>query len=223
MNHVELAAAAEDRSRFYWWLAGWVMGPPSAEQFDIIRAMDATTELATPALTTALRGMIEAARGVPGAQRETRLGVEYTRLMGGLMQDRAPPPPYEGVWREDQLMGEVTLAVIEAYQDAGYADIDPEAGPQDHLGVELKFISLLALAEHEAWRAEDRPAALARLDEQRVFLERHLLAWVPRWAARVAQETGEPFYRHLAALIVAFLENDRNYLNQASTDFDIAA
>ncbi|MDZ7296055.1 MAG: hypothetical protein ONB14_11610, partial [candidate division KSB1 bacterium] len=100
MNHVDLAAAAEDRSRFYWWLATWVLAPPSEAMLSAMLNMEDGTELATPAMTQALAGMIAAARAVPYDERESRLGVEYTRLMGGLMQDGAPPPPYAGVWRE---------------------------------------------------------------------------------------------------------------------------
>ena len=223
MTFADRAAAAVDRSRFYWWLAGWVLGPATVEQLAALRAIDDVTELATPALTAALHGMIEAARQVRDSERESRLGVEYTRLTGGLMQDRAPPPPYEAVWREERLMGEASVAVVEAYQAAGYADIDPAAGPQDHLGVELKFMSLLALAESEAWRAGDESSARSRQAQQRGFLDRHLLAWVPRWAGRIARDAGEPLYRHLAALIAAFLVNDHEYLAQTDGDMDIAA
>lgn len=219
----ELAAAAENRSRFYWWLASLVLGPPSAEQIAALHGLDATTGSSTSPFPAPLGGMIAAVRELAEDERETRLGVEYTRLMGGLMLDRAPPPPYEAVWREDRLLGDTTLAVIEAYQAAGYADIDPEAGPQDHLGVELKFLSLLALAEHEAWQTGERHAAIQRIEQQRLFLERHLLAWVPQWAARVAREATEPFYRHLSVLINEFLENDRQYLTQFGTEPEIVA
>lgn len=209
MNEEDISAAAEDRGRFYWWLAEWVLGMPSVTQLNGLRKMQTGLGLADSDLSGVLDDMITAARDVPDEAWETRLGTEYTRLFGGLMQESGPPPPFESVWREDRLMGDSTLAVIETYQAAGFADIDPTAGPQDHLGVELKFLSLMAFREHEAWRAADAAVARSRLEQQRAFLDQHALPWVPRWAARVEQDAREPLYRHLARLIPAWLATDR--------------
>lgn len=212
MNQSDLVAATEHRSRFYWWLAGWVLNAPTPTDLEAVKRMDTTTDLATPELTHAMHGLITAARGLADTDLKGHLGTEYTRLVGGLQRAGAPPPPYEAVWREDRLMGEATVAVIEFYLQTGFSDIDPSAGPQDHLGVELKFMSLLALKEYEAWKADDEAASTVRLTQQRMFLDRHLQAWTPQWAARIIEDSREPFYTRLAEVIRAFLELDRQHL-----------
>jgi len=217
MTHEELAAAAESRSRFYWWLAGWLLNVPTQADLQSLREMSGVADQVAPELADALGGFIAAADAVPDTERESRLGAEYTRLFGGLSQDVAPPPPFESVWREDRLVGEATLAVLDAYQQAGFADIDATPGPQDHLAVELKFMSLLALREQEAWLAGNEASVDTRLIQQRDFLDQHALTWIPLWVARIIQDSREPFYKHLAELVGAFLALDRQHLQDLLT------
>lgn len=218
MTRAELAAAAESRSRFYWWLAGWLLNVSAQADLQSLREMNGVTDQVAPELADALNGFIAAAQAVPDLERETRLGAEYTRLFGGLSQGVAPPPPFESVWREDRLVGEVTLEVLDAYQQAGFADIDATPGPQDHVAVELKFMSLLALREQEAWLAGNADSAESRLVQQRDFLDQHALTWIPQWVARIVQDSHESFYKHLAGLIEAFLAMDRLHLQDLLTN-----
>lgn len=196
MNRDDLAASAEDRSRFYWWLAEWFLGPPDAERLASLPEADALEAADGPHW----HALAQARPAADPASLE-RLGVEYTRLFSGMGEGLGPPPPFEAVWREDRLMGEATVRVNEAYAAAGFADIDPAAGPQDHLAVELKFIALLALREAEAWRAGDADAARRRVAQQRDFLQGHLAAWAPRWAEAVAGQAREPLFAALAGLL----------------------
>ena len=136
--------------------------------------------------------------------------------MSGIQEGLGPPPPFESVWREDRLIGESTVAVIETYAEAGFADIQPEVGPQDHLAVELKFLALLALREAEAWRAGDRPGAQLRIAQQRDFLRAHLAAWAPRWADAIIQHARLPLYSALAGLLKAGLDQAARDLAQVT-------
>jgi TorA maturation chaperone TorD len=190
------AAAAEDRSRFYWWLAEWFLGPPDAERLSSLPETDALDIADGPHWHALAR-----ARPVADPASLERLGVEYTRLFSGMQEGLGPPPPFESVWREDRLIGESTVAVIEAYAAAGFADIESAAGPQDHITVELKFIALLALREAEAWRAGDADTARRRLEQQQAFLDRHLAIWVPKWSEAVIRQANEPLYAALANLL----------------------
>jgi TorA maturation chaperone TorD len=204
MTPSDLAASAEDRSRFFWWLAQWFLHPPAQEQLDSLpRSEDLAEEGDEDPFPRAWRALALAA---PMPEQTQELGVEYTRLCAGLMEGSGPPPPYESVWREDRLMGEATVAVIEQYAQAGFADICPEAGPQDHLAVELRFIALLALREAEAWQAGDAAEAARRQGHQHAFLRDHLLVWTPRWAAALAAQARLPMYRALAELLPPTLE-----------------
>jgi len=207
MTQSDFTASAQDRSRFFWWLAEWFLNPPTQDQIAGLPAPENATDDATPAdrLDAAWQALSAAAPEADAATRE-QLGVEFTRLFSGVQEGMGPPPPFESVWREDRLIGESTVAVIEAYAQAGFADIDSAAGPQDHIAVELKFIALLALREAEAWQAEDKASAHQRLIQQRDFLNQHLAAWVPRWADAIIEQARAPLFAALAGLLKAGLE-----------------
>lgn len=205
MNQSDFTAAAEDRSRFFWWLAEWFLHPPSQEQLATLPTAEAAApEVLEDAMDRAWRALSNAVPN-PETTLPDELGAEFTRLFSGVQEGMGPPPPFESVWREDRLIGESTVAVIEAYARAGFTDIDSEAGPQDHLAVELKFIALLALREAEAWQADEEAGAKQRLAQQRDFLNQHLATWAPRWADAIIEQARLPLYAALAGLLKAGL------------------
>lgn len=210
MQQSDLAASAEDRSCFFWWLSEWFLNPPTQEMLSGLAGYEAVAEPAD-ALDEAWQAL---ACALPDPQSASvdELGAEFTRLMSGVKEGLGPPPPFESVWREDRLIGESTVAVIAAYAAAGFADIAPEAGPQDHLAVELKFMALLALREAQARRGGDTAVAEKRLEQQRDFLAQHLGAWAPRWADRVMADARMPLFAALAGLVKAGLEQARQEL-----------
>jgi TorA maturation chaperone TorD len=203
MTETEFKASAEDRSRFFWWLAEWFVSPPNPDKLASLPKADAAaTNQPMDAGDIAWQALVDAASRPPSMDA---LGVEFTRLVRGIQEGLGPPPPFESVWRENRLIGESTVAVIDAYAKAGFADIAPEAGPQDHISVELKFIALLALREAEAWQANDAATARQRLIQQHDFLNAHLAAWAPRWADAIIQQAREPLFAALAGLVKAGL------------------
>lgn len=129
------------------------------------------------------------------------LDVERTRLLAGLSRSYGAAPPYESVFREDKLPGEATIAVAEAYAQAGFDPPAPEAGPADHLGSELRFLGLLCHRESEAWRAGERDAALAGVERERAFLDDHVLKWVPEHCERLLALAESPYHRAMFTLI----------------------
>ena len=204
MTQIDYAASAEDRSRFFWWLAEWFLAPPGRDALASL-AMPAETDSPSGAMDSAWRALANAA---PDLETDSldELGSEFTRLFSGVQESLGPPPPFESVWREDRLIGESTAQVIAAYAKAGFAEIAPETGPQDHISAELKFIALLALREAEAWQADDKTGAHRRLIQQRDFLDQHLATWAPRWADAIIELARKPLFAALAGLLKAGLE-----------------
>lgn len=202
---VALAESAARRSRTYWLLARLVLERPGAA---LLAELDSTLPPAAEAAAKdepladevgRLRVAVRAALGDPMAF--AALDVDYTRLFAGLAKSSGAPAPFESVALESRLMGDSTFAVEAAYREGGFDAPVPEAGPPDHLGAELRFLSLACYQEMEAWQAGDRAAAASWVERERRFLDEHLLAWAPRHCKRLAQVAETPFYRAVVSLI----------------------
>lgn len=130
---------------------------------------------------------------------------DYTRLFEG--PGKLPAAPWESVQREGEhlLFQTETLQIRTWYRRYGLQVIRLHQEPDDHLGLELAFVShlaQLALAAHEAGDA----ARWAELIEAQVtFLRTHPQRWVPTWAGQAIAEARTDFYRGLAYLTVGVL------------------
>lgn len=210
-THQQLASAKE-RSRLFWLLGEGLLNGLTTESW--AEAGSGGVVGTTEQLNTAWENLLDALE-YSSTSKPDQLAVEHTRLFSGLADGAGPAPPFESVWRHEQI-GEAAATVIAAYGEAGFADIDLLAGPQDHLAVELKFMALLALREAEAWEQEDRLAAQIRIRQQQNFLDNHILQWVPRWIDQVAQKTREPVYWAFAGMISATLAHTTEVLKIAA-------
>lgn len=213
-THQQLASAKE-RSRLFWLLGEGLLNGLTTEPWATVRIASSGEAVGTALqLSSAWKNLLDALEH-SDANTTAHLAVEHTRLFSGLGEGAGPAPPFESAWRQGQAR-EIAAAVTFFYSDAGFADIDVQAGPQDHLAVELKFVALLALREAEAWGMEDLAAAEARIQQQQQFLDHHLLQWVPRWIDKVAQMTQEPVYWAFAGLISAVLAHTAETLRTAA-------
>lgn len=147
------------------------------------------------------------------------LGIEYTYLFHGLKKDSGLAPPYESVHRESRLIGEMTKSVINAYADAGYQDIYESAGPQDHLGVELRFLSLLCFDESQFWFTNDTDSALLSRARQSDFIDQHVMEWMPAYCKALEHESAARYYQIIAKLTSQALERDKQALGELRSEF----
>lgn len=200
-----LAESAARRSRTYWLLARLVLERPGAAllaELDSTLFPPAEAGTQTEPLADEVGRLGAAVRAVladPNAL--AALDVDYTRLFAGLAKRYGAPAPFESVALESRLMGDSTLAVEAAYREAGFDAPVPEAGPPDHLGAELRFLSLACYQEMVAWQAGDRGTAAGWVERERRFLDEHLLAWAPQHCERLAQVAETPFYSAVVSLI----------------------
>ena len=211
MDAATLAGVAARRSAIYWTLADVFLTCPN-EAFvarlrnDLVRLSDFGT---ASVLTTGL--LAETLPDAGDAAGVTRLAVEYTRLFGGIGASYGLPPPYEAVHRNVEAAAEIAVAVTQCYSDAGLAAVDASA-PPDHLGVELKFISLLCHGESEAWQKNLSAESVQALHRQRAFLDDHLLRWAPDYLKLVQAQAREAFYRKFAQIALTAVTEDRGLI-----------
>lgn len=212
MHDVEQTTAAE-RSKTYWLLAGLLLDQPSAASLgELCTALDATVEL-SPVLKT-LRAALDAP--LASSQALTDLQVEFTRLLRGVAGRHGPLEPYESLAREGRLFGETTEAVMAAYQEAGFADISPAAGPPDHAATELRFLSLLCFKEMLAWQGQDTAAAGAWRTHLTRFVDEHIAQWLPAHCGRLHDAATTDFYRAVSTLVAETCLADQTTVSRSS-------
>jgi TorA maturation chaperone TorD len=132
--------------------------------------------------------------------------------------------PYESIFLDTTglLGGAISEAVWRNYERAGYS-VNKAATSADHIGPELSFMAFLAGAEAEAW--EDGQAAVAQQmqQQQRDFLQAHLLRWLPPLALAVRRQ-GQLFFTALADLTLAFVHSHYASMgSRAAIDFRLPA
>ncbi len=209
----ELAGAAVHRSALYWVLAQVFLTRPD-ETFleDLRRSFRRNADAnGSHGLAAALAAIGEA---VPdGETGIDELAVEHTRLFGAVSPAYGPPPPYKSEHRPSQVPAELAAAVSAFYAAAGLAP-DDDAAPPDHLGTELKFLALLCHEEAEAWRAGATGNALGILQQERGFLDAHLMPWAPAYLATVEANARHPLYGRVAALAAMFITEDECFTDE---------
>ena len=213
---------AESRSRSYWLLSGFFLTRPDPNVIDDLRARLEPAR-AFWSISPLLKRLADAIADREGDDLPQRLAIEYTRLFGGLREGYGPAPPYESMYRENRLHGESTMDVVRMYADAGFAVVDETIAPQDHVGVELKFMALLCNEEIGAWEQGDEAAVADLWERESLFLSNHLLAWGPDFCQRIEADSREPFYGAAAALTEAILVADAQLLSEVQAEAGFSA
>ncbi len=135
--------------------------------------------------------------GLTDEAESARLDEEFQRLFIG--PDALPAPPWGSVYldRESVLFGDSTLALRGWLRRVGIELESDKKEPEDHIG------TLLLMA---AWVAEEQARSLP------VLLAEHILPWSSRYLALLEEGSDHPFYRGLAVLTQATLDDWKTVL-----------
>jgi TorA maturation chaperone TorD len=112
--------------------------------------------------------------------------------------------PTESPWLDpDHLERQEPMFAVRAYyRRHGLKVLDWSKRPDDHLVTQLLFLAHLFMSPD-----------IAALREAACFLDEHLRRWIGRFATRVAQRCGTPFYAGLAFVTAAYAEELRDLLS----------
>lgn len=133
---------------------------------------------------------------------------DYRRLFVG--PDRLLAAPWESVYRSpDHLLFDVqTIQVRRAYQRFGMPIPNLHSEPDDHLGLEFRFIAHLCASGLTA--LEHQPDMLHTVyAEIERFLDDHLLQWAPECLNRVIEHAATDYYRGCAHLALGCLAHTK--------------
>ena len=125
--------------------------------------------------------------------------VDYTHLFAG---GKVIAAPWESVYFGDDrlIFQERTLEVRAWYKRFDLESEKIYHEPDDHIGLEMLFLSHLASLGVQALNEQDNNHAEELLHAQRKFMEEHLGAWSLTWCSLVKQHARTDFYKGLAYL-----------------------
>ncbi|WP_168582598.1 TorD/DmsD family molecular chaperone [Gephyromycinifex aptenodytis] len=189
-------------------LASVLLEPPSAEQVDRLSDLDLLTEwpqpaAARPAGQSGLEEITTSLRTDPLAE----LIADYRHLFDAPDHSRANP--YESVRRSEEhlMLGAHTLAVRAWYEHRGLVAPARTKVPDDHLGLELAFVSTLLLDALSATEADDEPGRDGALEALRRFLGEHPLAFGSAVAQDMKAHAHTGYFRGWGRVLEATLDD----------------
>ncbi|MFT3848624.1 MAG: molecular chaperone TorD family protein [Propionivibrio sp.] len=209
---------ARNRAALYHWFALAFFQPPSDE--DVYSQRDGAMWVllqsleATPAAGDGVAAMKRALTAGTPSNAASALGAAYTRIFDGA-GGHAIAPPYRSVYDSagGLLCQQATAEMDRVLRQHRMRLDDKVHEPADHLSIQLEVMSQLALRVAEEAELQSRPLP-PLFAEQADFLTNQLLAWVRRFAERVAAVNTSGYYAGLASVLVAFLDQDRAYLTE---------
>lgn len=170
----------------------------------------------SPDILTLLNQLRDAISSDPEYTLEN-LKTEYTALLIGPLQ--LPAPPWESVYRSKErlIFQESTLVVRRAYLKYQFLPANYPHEADDHLALELDFMANLAKLTLDRFEKNCTDEAVKLLNDQRLFLENHLLFWIDKFAHLIQDSKTHHFYPQIALFTACFLKQDLTVINDLSS------
>ena len=163
----------------------------------------ALTDSAESLASWAERASADAAR----FETVQRVSVEFTKLFVG------PPKPAAAPWESANGpvdshvgFGEATFAMCERLRALGLELCNENNQYEDHVGIELLYLSELCHRASEEASGAACDAAAPDAEEIASFIREHPLAWVPRLREKVAASQPEGYFIRLLDVVLALLK-----------------
>lgn len=205
MNNSELLTNLESRRLGYVFLSQVYAREVSLDFLRKLRDVPQETD-------GMLKEFAERLKGSDLREVKIELAVEYAALF--LNAGRHPVFPFESVYTSEErlLMQEARDEVLSDYRKEGLDKIEGFREPEDHIAIELEFMSYLCQKTIDSIKKGDDEAALAYLKKQKDFLEKHLMVWVPTFCIDLERAAKSDFYRAIAKITKSYIELEKEIL-----------
>jgi len=140
---------------------------------------------------------------------------DYIRLFA--REEYTLAPAYESRFTEKKTGSGVNLSsnVSEFYKSYGWVSKFKGKISDDHLGVELLFLTLMIdkyiVLDDEACRTEMK-------NEIQRFLRQHILSWIPEWNKKIQMHANTLCFKGIGTLIQACTEDILSVIDQKQSD-----
>lgn len=148
---------------------------------------------------------------------KTELAVDFARIF--VIREKGTHVaayPNESVYTSEEriVMGKSRDSAMMFYRTHGYKIDDSCKLAEDHIAIELEFEKTLSLKIAESTKSGDNSRITECLNDQRVFLEQHLLNWTPSFLHIMKDVAHTNFYQGLALYTLGFLQSEKLYLDK---------
>lgn len=128
---------------------------------------------------------------------------DFHSLFKGRQKSLAPPLESQYRHPDDNILRQ-SYKVSEFYKSYGWESKFKDTVPEDHLGIELLFLTLMV---EKYLELDDEACNFEMRNEICRFLDQHILSWVPEWNANIQAEATTLGYKGIGTLIEACAED----------------
>lgn len=141
-----------------------------------------------------------------------KLREDYNALFVGPGHLQAPP--WESVYLSEEriIFDEHTLSVREFYKDWGVTINRVNKEPDDHMGFQMEFMSILSDKGIDAIEKDNLDKLEKVLIAQNEFLEAHTLLWLDQFSKNVFDNSQTDFYKGLGLFLSEYIKMDKELL-----------
>jgi TorA maturation chaperone TorD len=142
---------------------------------------------------------------------------DFNKLFSGSGLPLAPA--LKSNYIDDPLADEMkTEKVSDFYNTYGWNKRSKYNFPDDNLGIELLFLTLL---NDKFITLEDNMCRSEMRNEIRRFINQHILSWLPVWNDRMQEYAGTLCYKGIATLIYASCEDIYDLMGNTKPEMDL--
>ena len=210
---MQLTETLKQRTMFYRFFGGIYSYPLTFEKVEPIFKLEKRDK---PWMVS-LKSLQNYLKGI--AAWETFLeeaNIEYTRLFEG--PGKHPAPPFASFYLNGgTVMGPSAVAARQEYLKWDLVPILIGKIPDDHITIELTFMSHLASEAYLALSEKNNTLLADLLTAQTEFLNKHLISWTPQFCSNIISTSTMNFFKFLADLTKTYLKIDYEWLKNGIT------
>jgi len=209
----ETKAFNEKRAEIYWWLSSLFAKELTPEEIQAYHSQEIRSFLTglgeNKSLRTPIEKLIDALNRLKDRKdAHLELATDFFELFLKTGQTEALPCASAHI-KTLSFNRPPAIEVAQLMQNKG---IDIKEGfnePTDHIAIELDFLGNMIIRSNELEKLDHINDALF---EQKEFIEKYLLTWLPHFSQKCRKLDEFGFYSSVAHLLSNFCQLDRDYL-----------